>query len=97
MFAAAGRKRQVTFGQGNRHYALYESRQFQIGAIGSHITHASPPPFAAHFAEVEVDTETGEARRQPCFRADCGTPINPQLGRWADTGCLPEWNQLCPY
>ena len=84
-----GRKRQVTFGQ-VCHYALYESRQFQIGAIGSHITHASPPPFAAHFAEVEVDTETGEVKLLKYVAGvDCGTPINPQLADGQTQGaCL---------
>ena len=42
--------------------------------------HASPPPFAAHFAEVEIDTETGDIDLlQYVAGCDCGTPINPQL------------------
>jgi putative selenate reductase molybdopterin-binding subunit len=36
------------------------------------------PPFAAQFAEVEVDTETGEVRvKRLVFGIDCGQPINP--------------------
>ncbi|MBF0545561.1 MAG: molybdopterin-dependent oxidoreductase [Candidatus Riflebacteria bacterium] len=61
-------------------YAMYEVNQFQIGAIGSHVTHASPPPFSAHFAEVEVDTETGELKvLKYVAGVDCGTAINPIL------------------
>ncbi|NCB40677.1 MAG: aldehyde oxidase, partial [Erysipelotrichia bacterium] len=74
-----GRKNKVTFGQ-VCNYAMYEHKQFQIGAIGSHISHASPPPFSAHFAEVEVDTETGEVKLLKYVAGvDCGTAINPQL------------------
>ena len=36
-------------------HALYAEDQFQIMANASHITHKSPPPFAAHYVEVEVD------------------------------------------
>lgn len=74
-----GKKQSVTFEQVCR-YAMYENKQFQIGAIGSHISHASPPPFAAHFAEVEVDTETGKVELLNYVAGcDCGTAINPQL------------------
>lgn len=62
------------------HYALYENNQFQIAAIESHITHKSPPPFTAHFVEVEVDMETGHVKVLKYVAAvDCGTAINPQL------------------
>jgi len=62
------------------HYALYENNQFQIAAIESHITHKSPPPFTAHFVEVEVDMETGNVTVLKYVAAvDCGTAINPQL------------------
>ncbi|HMM61336.1 MAG TPA: molybdopterin-dependent oxidoreductase, partial [Candidatus Rifleibacterium sp.] len=37
-------------------------------------------PFAAHFAEVEVDTETGEVKvLKYVAGVDCGNAINPQL------------------
>jgi putative selenate reductase molybdopterin-binding subunit len=39
----------------------------------------SPPPFAAQFADVEVDIETGEVLvRRLVSAVDCGTPVNPQ-------------------
>lgn len=59
---------------------LYEHDQHQIGATESAISHASPPPFAAHFAEVEVDTETGLVRVIKYVAAcDCGRAIHPTL------------------
>ena len=39
--------------------ALHQEEQEQIMAVGSYVSHSSPPPFAAQFAEVTVDTETG--------------------------------------
>lgn len=83
-----GRKNKVTFEQVCR-YALYEHKQFQIGAIGSHTTHASPPPFSAHFAEVEVDIETGEVKLLKYVAGvDCGTAINPTLADGQTQGAV---------
>ncbi len=60
--------------------SLYEKNQFQISATESHISHKSPPPFSAQFAEVEVDTETGQVTVLKFVAAvDCGTAINPAL------------------
>jgi hypothetical protein len=42
--------------------SLYQKDQFQIMATASHMSYDSPPPFAAVFAEVEVDMETGLVR-----------------------------------
>lgn len=71
------------------HYALYENNQFQIAAIESHITHKSPPPFTAHFVEVEVDMETGHVKVLKYVAAvDCGTAINPQLCEGQTEGAL---------
>lgn len=83
-----GRKSKVTFSQ-VCNYAMYEHKQFQIGAIGSHISHASPPPFSAHFAEVEVDTETGEVKLiKYVAGVDCGTAINPNLADGQTQGAV---------
>jgi putative selenate reductase molybdopterin-binding subunit len=47
-------------------------------AAASHMSYESPPPYAAQYAEVEVDTETGEVRVVNLVMAvDCGTAINP--------------------
>ncbi len=60
--------------------SLYGQNQFQIEGEASHISYVSPPPFAAHFAEVEVDTETGKVRVLDYVCAvDCGVAINPKL------------------
>jgi CO/xanthine dehydrogenase Mo-binding subunit len=69
--------------------SLYEHDQHQIAAFASHITHKSPPPFSAHFAEVEVDTETGLVRVLKYVAAvDCGTAINPQLSEGQTEGAV---------
>lgn len=61
-------------------YALYSCNQYQIIGTASHVTEKSPPPFAAHFAEVEVDTWTGFVKiLHYVSTIDCGTPINPKL------------------
>ncbi|HZM15659.1 MAG TPA: molybdopterin cofactor-binding domain-containing protein [Candidatus Krumholzibacteria bacterium] len=50
----------------------------QILGRASFCIRDSPPPFAAQFAEVEVDTETGRVRVLRFVSAvDCGTAINP--------------------
>ncbi len=60
--------------------SLYEHDQHQIAATESAISHSSPPPFAAHFVEVEVDTETGLVRVLKYVAAvDCGRAIHPKL------------------
>ena len=60
--------------------ALYTDNQQQIGAAASELSKKSPPPFCAHFAEVEVDIETGKVKVLRYIAAvDCGTPINPKL------------------
>ena len=85
---AAGRGKTVSYEDIARH-ALYAHDQFQIGAIASAISHASPPPFAAHFAEVEVDTFTGKVRVVKYVAAvDCGTAINPKLAEGQIEGAV---------
>jgi putative selenate reductase molybdopterin-binding subunit len=60
-------------------HSLHSDPQQQIMATASHMSYDSPPPFAAQFAEVEVDTETGQVTVKKLVMAvDCGTAINPQ-------------------
>ncbi|MHA2225382.1 MAG: xanthine dehydrogenase family protein molybdopterin-binding subunit [Candidatus Hodarchaeales archaeon] len=60
--------------------SFYTENQQQIGGVASELAKKSPPPFCAHFAEVEVDTETGKVKVFRYIAAiDCGTPINPKL------------------
>jgi CO/xanthine dehydrogenase Mo-binding subunit len=69
--------------------AMYQTNQFQIGAIGSAISHSSPPPFSAHFVEVAVDTETGKVEVLKYVAAvDCGTAINPKLAEGQTEGAV---------
>jgi len=61
-------------------YSLYQKNQYQIMDTASHITHKSPPPFSAHYVEVEVDTWTGAVKvLRYVATVDCGTAINPKL------------------
>lgn len=58
--------------------SLHMVDQKQIMATASHMSELSPPPFAAQFMEVTVDTETGQVTVDRMFFAvDCGVAINP--------------------
>jgi putative selenate reductase molybdopterin-binding subunit len=59
-------------------YSLHTQNQHQIMAVASYITPVSPPPFAVQFAEVTVDTETGQVNVERLLIAiDCGKVVNP--------------------
>jgi putative selenate reductase molybdopterin-binding subunit len=59
-------------------HSLYGPHKRQIVGVGSTLSGDSPPPFAATFAEVEVDMETGVVRVLHLVEAvDLGTAINP--------------------
>ncbi len=58
--------------------SLHQEDQHQIMATASHMSYQSPPPTAAQFAEIEVDTETGGITVERLLMAvDCGRVINP--------------------
>ncbi len=58
--------------------SLHQNKQHQIMATASHISYTSPPPVATQFAEVEVDTETGEVTVERLLMVvDAGRVINP--------------------
>ncbi len=58
--------------------SLHVRDQHQIQAADSHMSLMYAPPFAAQFAQVEVDMQTGEVRvNRLVFGIDCGQPINP--------------------
>ena len=58
--------------------SLHHENQEQIMAVGSFMSPSSPPPFAAQFAEVEVDIETGQTRVIELVMAvDSGVIVNP--------------------
>ncbi|UCC89308.1 MAG: molybdopterin-dependent oxidoreductase [Anaerolineales bacterium] len=57
---------------------LHSEDQHQIMGIGSYVSPVSPPPFAAQFAEVTVDVETGQVTVDRLLMAlDCGVIVNP--------------------
>ena len=59
-------------------HTLHQDDQHQIMATASYVAPDSPPPYAAQFAEVEVDIDTGQVTIMNLVMAvDCGVPINP--------------------
>ena len=58
--------------------SLHHEDQTQIMAVGSYVSPVAPPPFAAQFAEVTVDKETGMVVVDKLVMAvDSGIIINP--------------------
>jgi putative selenate reductase molybdopterin-binding subunit len=58
--------------------SLHHSDQEQIMGVASYMSPSSPPPFAAQFAEVTVDIETGQVTVDNLVMAvDSGVIINP--------------------
>lgn len=58
--------------------ALHHEDQEQIMGIGSYVSPVSPPPFAAQFAQVVVDVQTGQVEVEELVMAvDSGVIINP--------------------
>ncbi len=57
---------------------LHHSEQEQIMGVASYVSPSSPPPFAAQFAEVTVDRETGAMTVDKLIMAvDSGIIVNP--------------------
>lgn len=62
-----------------------------LTASASFSGQSSPPPFVAGFAEVEVDTETGEVTLKDLVGVvDCGTVINKTLAQVQAEGGLAQ-------
>jgi putative selenate reductase molybdopterin-binding subunit len=58
--------------------ALHHENQEQIMGVASFMSPVSPPPFAAQFAEVTVDIETGQVTVDKLIMAvDAGVIVNP--------------------
>lgn len=58
--------------------SLHQQRQHQIMATESHVSPVSPPPTAAQFVEIKLDTETGKIEIERLLMVvDCGRVINP--------------------
>ena len=58
--------------------SLHKNNQEQIMGVASYVSPVSPPPFAAQFAEVTVDEETGAVTVDRLVMAvDSGVIVNP--------------------
>ncbi|HET9590513.1 MAG TPA: molybdopterin cofactor-binding domain-containing protein [Anaerolineales bacterium] len=58
--------------------SLHKENQEQIMGVASYVSPVSPPPFAAQFAEVSVDQETGTVTVEKLVMAvDSGVIVNP--------------------
>jgi putative selenate reductase molybdopterin-binding subunit len=58
--------------------SLHKNNQEQIMGVASYVSPVSPPPFAAQFAEVTVDVETGQVTVDRLIMAvDSGVIVNP--------------------
>ena len=58
--------------------SLHHKQQEQLMTVASHFSPSSPPPFAAQFATVLVDKETGQVTVEDLvFAIDGGVIINP--------------------
>jgi putative selenate reductase molybdopterin-binding subunit len=58
--------------------SLHRNNQEQIMGVASYVSPVSPPPFAAQFAEVTVDSETGAVTVYRLVMAvDSGVIVNP--------------------
>ena len=69
--------RQVTL-QEIGYNSLHHNNQEQIMGVASYVAPSSPPPFAAQFAEVTVDIETGKLVVDKLVMAvDAGKIVNP--------------------
>jgi putative selenate reductase molybdopterin-binding subunit len=60
------------------YHSLHHDSQEQIMGVGSYMSPVAPPPFAAQFAEVTVDVETGQVVVDKLVMAvDSGIVVNP--------------------
>ncbi|OQY30963.1 MAG: hypothetical protein B6241_15010 [Spirochaetaceae bacterium 4572_59] len=74
-----GKKGQLSFEEISRDSLTGEGRGQLIG-FASYTTEDSAFPYGAHFAQVAVNTRSGEIKVQKYYALqDCGTPINPEL------------------
>ncbi len=71
--------------------SLHRNNQEQIMGVASYVSPVSPPPFAAQFAEVTVDVETGAVTVDRLVMAvDSGIIINPQTASGQIEGGLAQ-------
>ncbi len=89
VFTTAGEPKRLSMSDLALH-AMYKEK-FQIMDGASHFNTDSPPPFCATFAEVEVDTETGQVNVIHLATAvDPGTAINPMQAEGQVEGAVTQ-------
>jgi len=83
-----GEKEEVSYAEICQ-YSLYQKNQFQIQATASHVSPKSPPPFAVHYVEIEVDSYTGFIKvLNYVATVDCGTAINTRTSEGQCEGAI---------
>ncbi|UCF62141.1 MAG: molybdopterin-dependent oxidoreductase [Anaerolineaceae bacterium] len=71
--------------------ALHHEDQEQIMGTASFVSPVSPPPFAAQFAEVTVDIETGQVTADALIMAvDAGVIVNPLTASGQVEGAMTQ-------
>ncbi len=89
VFTTSEPVRRVTMGEVALQALYKEKTQIMDGA--SHFNTDSPPPFCVTFAEVEVDTQTGQVRVLHIASAvDPGTAINPMQAEGQVEGAVAQ-------
>ena len=89
MFSASDPAKRLSIGDVALQALYREKTQVMDGA--SHFNTDSPPPFCATFAEVEVDTETGQVRVLHLATAvDPGVAINPMQAEGQVEGAVTQ-------
>jgi len=92
----AGDKEMSLVDLSNRLY--YSEDQKQLMVTSSYFGTKSPPPFMAGYAEVNVDTETGELEIVDYVSVvDCGTPINLALAKGQVEGGIVQGIGMAVY
>ena len=70
---------------------IYNTIHTQLSVTGSFVPKKTAPPYMAGFAEVCVNTLTGETRVTDFVGVvDCGTPINPNLAKIQAEGGIAQ-------
>ncbi len=89
VFSTRDPHKRLTMSQVALHALYREKTQIMDGA--SHFNTDSPPPFCATFADVEVDTQTGQVRVMHLTTAvDPGVAINPMQAEGQVEGAVAQ-------
>jgi len=76
----------------------YSEDQKQLTATDSYVGTKSPPPFMAGYADITVDTETGELEiNNYTSVVDCGVPLNTMLARGQVEGGIVQGIGMAVY